>query len=462
MPKRNEKYLGGYAEYPLFFKGFLVFGIIVIAFIFIYYTQNVIGKIKQDSKRVLTAYARLWQMAASESPGGPEIDVIFEEIIQKSDFPIVVTDANGEPQAWREVKVAWDDTTYASKQKLKKIVEGMDKHKEPIPIYFGEEKKIINYLHYGDSKLITKLKLMPLVEVGVLFLFILVGFITFRNIKRSEQRSIWVGMAKETAHQLGTPLSSLLGWLELLRTKCESFGTSLQDKSVSAEGARLPSVGQGSATGRHNKSAPFVSKSLGARPNESETDNLEENKFELDEMIKGMQADIKRLEKIATRFGQIGSTPELKSTDLNKIVSETVAYFKRRLPHAGSGVVIKENLESLLPIKVNAELLSWVIENLLKNSLEAVDSKQGVIEISTKLDQDKKNIIIEVCDNGRGIPSREQKKIFKPGYTTKKRGWGLGLSLAKRIVEEYHLGKILLKESIPNQKTTFLMVIPIQ
>jgi signal transduction histidine kinase len=455
MPKRNEKYLGGYAEYPLFFKGFLVFGIIVIAFIFIYYTQNVIGKIKQDSKRVLTAYARLWQMAASESPGGPEIDVIFEEIIQKSDFPIVVTDANGEPQAWREVKVAWNDTTYASRQKLKKIVEGMDKHKEPIPIYFGEEKKIINYLHYGDSRLITKLKLMPVVEVGVLFLFILVGFITFRNIKRSEQRSIWVGMAKETAHQLGTPLSSLLGWLELLRTKCESFGSSPQDKSVSAEGTPLPSGG-------HNKSAPFVSKSLGARPDESETGNLEENKFELDEMIKGMQADIKRLEKIATRFGQIGSTPELKSTDLNKIVSETVAYFKQRLPHAGSGVVIKENLERLVPIKVNAELLSWVIENLLKNSLEAVDPKKGTIQVSTKLDKDGKNITIEVCDNGRGIPSREQKKIFKPGYTTKKRGWGLGLSLAKRIVEEYHLGKIFLRESIPNERTTFLIVIPIQ
>jgi signal transduction histidine kinase len=430
MPKRNEKYLGGYAEYPLLFKGFLVFGIIVIAFIFIYYTQNVIDKIKQDSTRVLTAYAKLWQMAASESAMGPEIDVIFEEIIRKSDFPIVVTDANGEPQAWRDVNVSWDDTTYASRQKLKKIVEGMDKHKEPIPIYFGEEKRIINYLHYGDSKLITRLKLMPLVEVVVLFLFILVGFITFRNIKRSEQRSIWVGMAKETAHQLGTPLSSLLGWLELVKTKCES--------------------------------APFVLEPSGARQDESETGKLEENKFELDEMIKGMQGDIKRLEKIATRFGQIGSIPELKSTDLNKVVSETVAYFKQRLPHAGSGVVIKESLENLVPVRINAELMNWVIENLLKNSLEAVDSKQGVIEVFTKLDQEKKNILIEVCDNGRGILSREQKKIFKPGYTTKKRGWGLGLTLAKRIVEEYHLGKIFLKESIPNEKTTFLVVIPIQ
>jgi len=413
MPKRKGKYLGGYAEYPLFFKGFLVFGIILIAFIFIYYTQSVIEKIKEDSKRVLTAYARLWQMAASESAGGPEIDVIFEEIIQKSDFPIVVTDANGEPQAWREVEVDWDDTTYESRQKLKKIVEEMDKHKEPIPIYFGDEKKIINYLHYGDSKLINRLKLMPLVEVGVLSLFVLVGFITFRNIKRSEQRSIWVGMAKETAHQLGTPLSSLLGWLELLNIKCES-------------------------------------------------DKLEKDDSEIKNMIKRMQGDIKRLERIATRFGQIGSTPELKPTDLNAVVSETVAYFKQRLPHAGTGGGIKENLGDLVPVKVNAELLSWVIENLLKNSLEAVNPKNGVIQVSTKLDQDKKNIIIEVYDNGKGIPPREQKNIFKPGYTSKKRGWGLGLSLAKRIVEEYHLGKIFLKESIPNERTTFLMIIPIE
>jgi two-component sensor histidine kinase len=413
MPKRNEKYLGGYAEYPLFFKGFLVFGIILIALVFIYYTQSVIGKIKEDSKRVITAYARLWQMAASESAGGPEIDLIFEEIIQKSDFPIVVTDAKGEPQAWREVEVAWNDTTYDSRQKLKKIVEEMDKHKEPISIYFGDEKKIINYLHYGDSKLITRLKLMPLVEVGVLSLFILVGFVTFRNIKRSEQRSIWVGMAKETAHQLGTPLSSLLGWLELLKTNCDSA-------------------------------------------------KLERDDVEIKDIVKRMQGDIKRLEKIATRFGQIGSKPELKSTDLNAVVFETVSYFKQRLPYAGSGVVIRENLGNLVPVRVNTELLSWVVENLLKNSLEAVDSKQGTIQVSTRLDQDKKSITIEVTDNGRGISPRQQKKIFKPGYTTKKRGWGLGLSLAKRIVEEYHLGKLFLKESIPNQKTTFLMIMPLE
>jgi signal transduction histidine kinase len=428
MPKRKGKYLGGYAEYPLFFKGFLVFGVVLIAAVFFYYTQTIISQIKENSRQVMKTYARLWQLAASAPASGAEIDVIFEEIIQKSDFPIVVTDAEGELQAWRGGGVDWNDTTYMSREKLKKTVKRMDKHRKPIPIYFGTRQEVINYLHYGDPMLISQLRLMSLIELGLLTLFVLIAFITFRNIKMAEHRTIWVGMAKETAHQLGTPLSSLLGWLELLKIKCES--------------------------------APSIPQSSGPNQAQSETGTMEEAKPELHEMIEGMERDVKRLKKIATRFGQIGSTPELKSSDLNAVVSETVAYFKQRLPHAGSGVVIKENLGDLVPVKVNTELLSWVIENLLKNSLEAVDPKRGIIHVSTKLDQDKKNIAIEICDNGRGIPSREQKKIFKPGYTNKKRGWGLGLSLAKRIVEEYHLGKIFLKESVPNEKTAFSVVIP--
>jgi signal transduction histidine kinase len=414
MSKRNEKYLGGYAEYPWFFKGFLVLGIVLIAAIFIYYTQDVIGKIKENSRRVLTTYARLWQIAASAPTTGAEIDVIFEEIIQKSDFPIVVTGADGEPQAWRGVDVDWNDTTYQSREKLKRIVRNMDKHKEPIPIYFGPEKKVINYLHYGDPKLIAQLRMMPVVEVGVLGLFIFIAFLTFRNIKRAEQRTIWVGMAKETAHQLGTPLTSLLGWLELLKTKCDS-----QDQQEEAD-----------------------------------------SDLKLEEIMDRMRVDLLRLGKIANRFGQIGSMPELKPTDLNTVVSEAVAYFRQRLPHNGTGVIIKENLEPLVPAKANAELISWVVENLLKNSLEAVDPKEGVIEVSTHLDKKKNIIHILLSDNGRGISHRQQKKIFKPGYTTKKRGWGLGLSLAKRIVEEYHLGKISLVESIPHQRTTILVSIP--
>jgi signal transduction histidine kinase len=416
MRKRKPRYLRRDHEWPLWFKGFLVFGVVLIAGVFFFYTQTIISQIKENSRRVMQTYARLWQMAASAPASGAEIDVIFEEIIQKSDFPIVVTDAEGNLQAWRGVGVDWDDTTYISRKKLKEMAHKMDRHRKPIPIYFGTRQEVINYLHYGDPVMISDLRLMSLVEVGLFTLFVLIAFITFRNIRMAEQRTIWVGMAKETAHQLGTPLSSLLGWLELMKAKCESAPAKAEDESD----------------------------------------------LTLDEIADRVTVDLRRLGKIANRFEQIGSLPELKPTDLNAVVSEATAYFRQRLPHNGSGVIITERLGKLVPAKANAELMSWVVENLLKNSLEAVDPRAGLIEISTDLDREKKRINIRVGDNGRGIPPRQQKKIFKPGYTTKKRGWGLGLSLAQRIVEEYHLGKIWLKESIPNERTTFLICIPVE
>lgn len=414
MPKRKERYLGGQHEWPLWFKGFLVFGVVLIAGVFFFYTQTIISQIKENSRRTMQTYARLWQLAASAPTTGAEIDVIFEEIIQKSDFPIVVTDAEGNLQAWRGVDVQWDDTTYLSKEKLRKLAKKMDKHRLPIPIYFGTRQEVINYLHYGDPILISQLKLMSFVELGLLTLFLLIAFITFRNIKTAEQRTIWVGMAKETAHQLGTPISSLLGWLELMKMRCGS----------------------------------------------EELDATDDSDLTLEQIAERVDVDLRRLGKIAHRFEQIGSVPELKPTDINTVVSEATAHFRQRLPHNGSGVVIKENLGELVPAKANAELLSWVLENLLKNSLEAVNPRAGLIQVSTCLDKEKKCVNIQVRDNGRGISPRQQKKIFKPGYTSKKRGWGLGLSLAKRIVEEYHLGKICLKESIPDTKTTVSMSIP--
>lgn len=402
----NKKdYLGGYAEYPWFLKGFLVIGIILIAFIFVYYTQVVISELKDNSTRVVNAYAKLWQLVALESTTGQEIGLIFEEIIQKSRFPIVVTDAQGEPQAWREVEIPWDDTSYQSKLRLKQIIKKMDKGKEPIPIYYGESNENTLYLHYADPRIISRLRWMPLVQIGVVFLLGLVAFISYRNIRRSEQRSIWVGMAKETAHQLGTPLSSLLGWLELLKEECE---TKYKDN------------------------------------------------------IQNMEKDIKRLENIANRFSQIGSLPELESVNLNQVISEVVSFFKVKLPHNGLGVKIKEKLSPLSEVEINSDLIAWVVENLIKNSLEAVDPREGIIEIWTRMSDDQKTILLGVTDNGKGIPSSEQKKIFGPGYTTKKRGWGLGLSLARRIVEDYHSGKIYLKESIPDIKTTFVVVLPLK
>ncbi len=405
--KTKESFIVEYKGYSLFFKLFLIFGILVIAAVFLYFTQDIVTKLKEDSQRVVAAYARLWQIAASEAAGTEEVSFLFEEVIQRSDFPLIVTGPDGEPQAWKKVPgIASNDTSYEARQKLKKIAEKMDQQHSAVPIFYGNKQFIISYLHYGDPEIITRLHLMPIVEVGVIALFILITFISFRNIKKSEQHSIWIGMAKETAHQLGTPISSLLGWLELLKQEQHA----------------LP------------------------------TGNLRDAVFKMEE-------DLYRLQKIAQRFSQIGSVPELKETDLNSIITEVTKYFRSRLPHAGSGVCIKTDLKPLPNIKVNSELVSWVIENLIKNALESVDPKQGVIEIITEANP--KMVILKITDNGKGIPPKEQKRVFHPGYTTKKRGWGLGLSLAKRIVEDYHQGKIVLEESIPHQRTVFIVNFPI-
>lgn len=398
---RNYQYELGVRFSSLFFKLALLFGIIILAFVYVFYSQYVINRMKEDSKRVVTAYARLWSLVASEATTGAEIDLIFDEIIRKSNFPIIVTSADGQPQAWRGISIAWDDTTAQAKFKLRELIKKMDKDKAPIPIYYGEEKKVINYLHYGDSELISQLRIMPYLELGLLIVVIGVGFVSFRNMQRSEKRYIWVGMAKETAHQLGTPLSSLLGWIELLRSRSEQ-----------------------------------------------KNDYLEK-----------MEMDVKRLEKIASRFSQIGSLPELKEAELNELVTETIGYFKERIPE---GVTIEEHLGEPLNLEMNRELLTWVIENLLKNSVESVECQSGKLEVSTGIDKNGKNAFILVTDNGRGVPPREQGKIFAPGYTTKKRGWGLGLSLARRIVEEYHKGKLSLMESIPHQRTTFQVCLPLR
>lgn len=382
----------------------------MVALVFFYYTQDVVRRLKEDSRKVLTTYAKLWQLVASGSEGGQEVSVLFEEVIQKSSFPIVITDPQGDPIAWREIqKVPEDDTTAAGRQKLKEIIQNMDKSNEPISIYYeaNGEKRLLNLLHYGDPHWIARLHYIPLIEIGIMTLFVVIGFLGFLNVKRSEQQSIWVGMAKETAHQLGTPISSLLGWLEHLRA---------------SRGASEPGVVN---------------------------------------LASEMEKDIQRLEKIAARFSQIGSPPELTSVDLNQVAQEVAEYYRQRLPYSGLGVKIQENYQGENQVPGNAELLSWVLENLVKNSLEAVDAKNGVVEITAQTDAKKRCAIMTVIDNGKGIPAKDQKKVFYPGFTTKKRGWGLGLSLAKRIVEEYHRGKIYLTESIPGVRTEFRIHLPL-
>eukprot|EP01107_Rhizomastix_libera_P002495 TRINITY_DN14337_c0_g1_i1.p1 TRINITY_DN14337_c0_g1~~TRINITY_DN14337_c0_g1_i1.p1 ORF type:complete len:242 (+),score=-22.42 TRINITY_DN14337_c0_g1_i1:549-1274(+) len=237
-------------------------------------------------------------------------------------------------------------------------------------------------------------------------MFIMVGYMAFSNIRRNEQSKVWVGMAREAAHQLGTPLSSLLAWIEILRYS-------------------------------------------------------KENPDSIDETLSEMDKDISRLQIITTRFSKIGSKPELEELNLSELIENVCLYFEKRLPHLGRKVDIVRKIDKPVIANVNADLFAWVFENLLKNAAEAIEVKHGEITLSYGTFT-KHKVIIYVKDTGKGMTKKLRRQIFYPGYTTKKRGWGLGLSLSKRIVEEYHSGKIYVKDSSPGKGTTFCIEIPVE
>lgn len=271
------------------------------------------------------------------------------------------------------------------------------------------------YIHYGDSPLVRRVSQAPIWLIGAVLLFALVGYIGLRNIRRSEQRSIWVGMAKETAHQLGTPLSSLAGWLELMR------------------GELAGAVAAGD----------------------------QERATRLDQMLGEMSKDLGRLTQIASRFSQIGSVPELKPGDVGAVLMETVNYFRSRGPQFGRHQVEVE-LGALAPVPINAELLNWAFENLFKNAVDAMGGKPGTIRIRAGLRPEGDTVQISFQDEGRGIAPENIERVFQPGFSTKKRGWGLGLTFVRRIVEDYHKGKISIVHSAPGEGTTFELLLPVK
>ncbi len=395
------------------FKLFLVVGIVVISIVFIWYTIDVINQLKADAEQTVTSYVRLWQLAASEQSTGGEVQVIFEEVIKKANFPVIIANSDGEPIFWRNVPgIDDDDRSSEAFRKANELMLEMKEDKGEIFLKF--EEQIISYFYYGDSKIIRQLQWMPFIEIGLVAAFILIGFIGFQNIRRSEERHIWVGMAKETAHQLGTPISSLMGWLEVLTGDIAS-GQDIHRNNL-----------QGS-----------------------------------DEIIEQMQTDITRLRRVVNRFSKIGSRPEFIETDIDELMGETVDYFRRRLPFEGKGAKIVYQSDDSPRADINGELFSWAVENLVRNSLQAVDPQSGMVELSAGMSKDKNLVIIAVKDNGKGIPAGIARKIFRPGFTTKKRGWGLGLTLVKRIITEYHRGRIALLKSRPGE-TVFQIILPVK
>lgn len=392
------------------FKSFMLLGVVLISTVFIWYTFSVIDKLQADARYQVEVYVRLWQFAANAEDSGSGLQFIFNEIIQKATFPILVADADGEPQNWRNIPgIDPNDNSPEALSKLKKIAEDMNEAHGRFPLFYRED--FVNYLYYGDSDLIRQLKMMPFIQIGIVLAFMLVGLIGFQNIRRSEERHIWVGMAKETAHQLGTPISSLLGWLEVLDSECPAGD------------------------------APTGTRKL------------------ISETTENMKIDVTRLQKVANRFGMIGSIPELQPTPINDILMEVVEYYRRRLPFEGQGIQIDFVPGVTPPVPLNPELFSWAVENLLKNALQSIDSKTGRIDITTQLLEEKRTVELTIRDNGKGISAAAARKIFQAGFTTKKRGWGLGLTLVKRIIEEYHGGQIRLSHSRPGE-TVFVIHVP--
>ena len=314
----------------------------------------------------------------------------------------VLTDSEGNPTGWKGIGIDPNDFSEKTLHRVRSMVEAMGDEVDPIPLKYGDV--VMNYLYYGDSKSIRQLRWLPFVEIVVVGLFILIGFWGFNSIRRSEQQFIWVGMAKETAHQLGTPISSLMGWIELLKMK--------------DPGPEQLAI------------------------------------------LKDAEQDIERLNKVAHRFSQIGSKSGIKSSYLDDLVQDVVHYFRRRLPQMGKQVELVYESTLKDPLTINPELFEWVLENLIKNSLDAIGRKKGKIIIRAEPYAGKKyRAVIDVIDNGRGIEPRERKNVFRPGYSTKKHGWGLGLSLASRIIESYHGGKLLLHASHAGKGTTMRILI---
>lgn len=387
-----------FVKFKTYFKIFLFSLAILLIFLTFLYTHSVVNNLRKDSKNALEPLASSIAQVAS-SPDDSEVILLFDSFIKNFEFPVIITDVDGEPTMWKkEIGIDPEQRDEETLDKVKNIVKRMDKNIDPIPMIYNGIK--LGYIHYSDSQFIKMLSWLPYVQIIAIGLFVLLGFFGIHTIRKNEERLVWVGMAKETAHQLGTPLSSLMGWTELIR--------------------------------------------------ESSKDE------ELQKIIKDMDNDIKRLNKVAQRFSQIGSKSELKVEKIEGILKNVTAYFRKRLPQMGKDIKLIEEYQQVGEIPLNPDLFEWAVENIVKNAIDSIESKTGFIKIS--LFTENNSVIIEITDSGKGIPKSKRKEIFKPGYSTKKRGWGLGLSLVRRIIEEFHKGRIVLKDSKIDKGSTFRII----
>lgn len=361
------------------------------------YTRYLSSELREDNREVVKLYAEIIA-ATVKDDSNTNINFIFENIIKKVRFPIIQSDQDKNPQLWTNLpeNIDSDDDRF-------QMILSMDKINEPIPLVFDNKSSgpiTFGYLHYGDSRLIQKIQIWTYIELLSIGLFIFFGFIGFSFIRNSEKQHIWVGMSRETAHQLGTPVSALLGWL----------------------------------------------------------DHLKDDSSNIEKIIPELESDIERLQQVSRRFSKMGSMPEMEYFDLSERVEKVLSYLNRRIPTLGKKVELVNDITPDIKIRANGTLISWAIENLIRNSIDCIDDESGLIRIS--MSQEEYKVKIRISDNGCGVPKKDWKNIFRPGFSTKKSGWGLGLSLCQRIINEVHNGEIYILESNIDSGTVFEINIP--
>lgn len=361
---------------------FLLFTLLIVV-ASAWYTNNLVSQLEDEERKKMEIWAEATRqfILADEHT---DIDFVSEIIEHNTTIPVYMVDADGNFLLSRNVR----EPKRKVNEFYQKKIAHLQRTQTPIEVRISDD--IVQYIYYEDSNLLRRLYFFPYVQFAILFVFLLLALYALYTMQRSEQNRVWVGLSKETAHQLGTPISSLLAWQQLL-----------------------------------------------------------ENKYPQDSLLPEMNKDINRLQTIAERFSKVGSEPELLPANLHEVLSKCIEYMQTR---TSQKVIYQLRCDENIEVNISVPLFEWVIENLCKN---AVDAMEGVGKITIEALLDGKLVKIDVSDTGKGIPARKQNDVFKPGYTTKKRGWGLGLSLAKRIIEQYHKGKIYVLNSVVGQGTVF-------
>ena len=370
--------------------GLFIFGLLLILGLIVY-SNFLVNQLRSDNREIVKMYSEIIAKTVNED-SDTNLNFVFDEIIKKIQFPIIYSDIENNPIYYKNIDVE-------SLDELIKPIQSMDLQNKPIPISFNdsvaEEDILLGYLHYGDSNLIQRIRWLPFIQISVVGLFIFVGFIGFNSIKNNEKRNIWVGMARETAHQLGTPVSALMGWLDRIKN----------------------------------------------HPNET------------DAVLDEMQSDLNRLEQISDRFSKMSSNSDLEKISLKTLIEQQTVYLQKRLPSLGKDIELLVSTSDNINILGNRTLLGWAIENVIRNGIDSIKRENGKVELS--LIDAEKFALIHIKDNGVGILKKDWKNIFRPGFSTKKIGWGLGLSLVKRIIHDIHAGQIKILSSNPNEGTVF-------